>query len=376
MGSSNYLSVPRWRMLCAVVAAALTTVTLAGCGAVTGQLALPEVVPGGVVGTLFVDKDHNGQHRRGEPGLEGWKVGVYGTGPLPLAETTTDAKGRFQFTEVKGLAGEEAVLKYAPHIEAPGAFDASTSQLHQHLEVRLGGSFAVPVDDYTLCWRLNDCDLDLPDLVPVLELGETARAEYPGTKEWYLDTLEKPGRVLLRFASMTSNMGEGMLHVVALKPPSEATTQPVQQRIYGDYTVFARDAGNFVYHPQHEHFHLDRFETYELRPVKSPKVVASGTKVSFCLTDIAKVPGRPERPPMSLSLDLPPLSCGTREQGISAGFTDYYGPKLPDQWVDVTDVPTGEYELVLTSDPDNVMVESDETNNTVRFPLHYKNPLR
>lgn len=332
---------------------------------------------GGVTGVLFVDANHNDQYDRGEAPLGGWRVGAFGTGPLPLQETTTDDDGRFIVASISGLADDRAVLKYAPHVVAPGAFDASTSQLQQSLDVRLGESVAVPVDDFTLCEELSKCpEVRLPDLVPILDLGEPASSDYPGTKEWYLDTQEKPGRVLLRFASMTSNGGDGLLHVVALDPPSDSSTQPVQQRVYGDHTLYARTAGNFVYHPTHEHFHLDRFETYELHPAGSPNVVASGTKVSFCLTDNAAVPDRPPAPPAALSLNLPPMSCGTREQGISPGFTDYYGPRLPDQWVDVTDVPTGDYSLVLTSDPDDVLLESDETNNTISLPLHYTNPLK
>lgn len=118
------------------------------------------------------------------------------------------------------------------------------------------------------------------------------------------------------------------------------------------------------------------FESYklELRPVSSETVVATGSKVSFCLTDVVAVPGHPTPAPDALKLDLPPMDCGPEEQGISAGFTDYYGPTLADQWIDVTDVPTGDYELVFTSDPDNVLIESDETNNAVSFSLHYTNP--
>lgn len=360
--------------LAGAVAVLAVSIPVAACSGVPA-LEAPTPVADGVVGVMFVDRDHDGRHDDDEPALAAWKVGVYGTGPLPLKEATTDEDGRFQLADVEGLVGDAATLKFAPHVEAPGAFDASTSQLHQHREVRLGESVVVPVDDYTLCARLEGCNVDLADLVPVLQLRDKPEANYPGTKDWYLDTKERPGRVLLRFASMTSNLGTGLLHVVALQPPSEATSQPVQQRIYGDHRVFARTAGDFVYHPSHKHFHLDNFETYQLRPAGSPDAVASGTKVSFCLTDIAAVPGRPAPPAAALTLDLPPMSCGTREQGISPGHTDYYGPTLADQWIDVTEVPTGDYELVLTSDPNNVILESDESNNTVSLPLQYTNPL-
>lgn len=364
----------RWARLAGMTAVAALALSTAACSGVTLQL--PDAVAGGVAGVLFIDRDHDGKHDSDEPTLPDWQVGIYGTGPLPLQETMTDAEGRFTLAEVKGLTGDAATLKYAPHVDAPGAFDESTSQLHLHLDVRLGQSIPVPVDDFAVCEKLEDCDVALPDLEPVLELGGTPNPDYPGTRQWYLDTEEQPGRVLMRFASMTSNMGRGLLHFTALEPASNATTQPVQQRIYGEHEVFVRTAGEFVYHPEHDHIHLDDFESYELelRQAGTPTVVATGTKVSFCLTDIAPVPGH-EAAPTALSLDIVPLECGEHEQGISAGWTDYYGPLLADQWIDVTDVPTGDYELVFTSDPDNVILEADETNNVVSFPLHYTNPL-
>lgn len=364
----------RCRHVAGLLTAVAIAVSVAACGG-GGALALPDSVPDGVTGVLFVDRDHDGKHSGDEPALAGWQVGLYGTSPVALVETTTDDEGRFAFAGVDGLAGDDATLKFAPHLDAPGAFDVSRSQVHQRLNVQLGDSVAVAVRDFTLCERLDGCAVDLPDLVPILELSDTPVPEYPGTAEWYLDTTEKPGRVLMRFASMTSNIGDGLLHVVALEPPSNAETQPTQQRLYGESSVYVRPAGSFIFHPEHDHFHLDRFETYELRPAGQPEVVASGTKASFCLTDIAIVPDRPEVPPPALTLDLPPMTCGTREQGISPGFTDYYGPALAGQWIDVTDVPSGAYDLVLTSDPDNILVEADETNNTISLPLQYTNPL-
>jgi hypothetical protein len=49
--------------------------------------------------------------------------------------------------------------------------------------------------------------------------------------------------------------------------------------------------------------------------------------------------------------------------GISPGFRDVYGEWLSYQWVDVSAVQPGNYKLGSRVDPDNVIVESNESNN-------------
>ena len=51
-------------------------------------------------------------------------------------------------------------------------------------------------------------------------------------------------------------------------------------------------------------------------------------------------------------------------QGIDVGYADVYSRDLPNQWIDVSSVPNGDYWLEITTDPDNRIQESNETNNT------------
>ncbi len=53
--------------------------------------------------------------------------------------------------------------------------------------------------------------------------------------------------------------------------------------------------------------------------------------------------------------------------GISPGWRDIYGSGVAFQWVDVSDVKPGTYWLAASSDPNNAVVESNETNNGVAF---------
>jgi hypothetical protein len=93
-------------------------------------------------------------------------------------------------------------------------------------------------------------------------------------------------------------------------------------------------------------------------------VIASGAKISFCLLDVTlhdgSLPGSPNNGEYG--------SCGST-QGISVGWADVYDDSLADQWIDVTDVPDGDYWLESVVDRNNRIAESDETNNVTRIKI-------
>lgn len=140
-----------------------------------------------------------------------------------------------------------------------------------------------------------------------------------------------PGRRdLLRFALNSPNLGEGDLHL-------------------GD------PSGNplFQYSPCHQHFHFESYAYYELRKLDGT-VVAPGRKQAFCLLDYS---------PLGDDSKESQYDCGY--QGISAGWSDIYDDYLPCQWVDITDVPPGEYDLVVKLNHQRVLAESNYDNNEV-----------
>jgi len=63
----------------------------------------------------------------------------------------------------------------------------------------------------------------------------------------------------------------------------------------------------------------------------------------------------------------PKYHCGN--QGITTGWADTYTAWLDCQWLDVTDVPAGDYTLRLTLDPTGMLRERDTTNNVVEVPV-------
>jgi hypothetical protein len=56
-------------------------------------------------------------------------------------------------------------------------------------------------------------------------------------------------------------------------------------------------------------------------------------------------------------------------QGISAGWGDDYPGRLDGQWVDVTGVPPGDYELVVIVNPAGRIREIGDAPNVVSVPV-------
>jgi hypothetical protein len=142
-------------------------------------------------------------------------------------------------------------------------------------------------------------------------------------------------RTLLRFSLRTPNAGIGDLFL-------------------GDPT------GNdlFVYSPCHDHFHFEGYARYRLLDLEMNEV-ATGHKQAFCLLDFEQL--SPNANPVAQ------YDCGW--QGIQAGWADTYDKDLPCQWVDVTDVPPGQYLLEVIVNGDHTLGESDYTNNYALIPV-------
>ncbi|XP_034558215.1 protein-lysine 6-oxidase-like [Notolabrus celidotus] len=143
-------------------------------------------------------------------------------------------------------------------------------------------------------------------------------------------------RVLLRFPQKVKNQG---------------TTDflPVKPRYQWDW------------HSCHQHFHsMDAFSNYDLLDTISGRKVAEGHKASFCLEDTGCDAGFRRR-----------YACTSHTQGLSPGCHDVYAANIDCQWIDITDVPPGNYILKVTVNPNFHVPESDFTNNIVRCDITY-----
>lgn len=189
-----------------------------------------------------------------------------------------------------------------------------------------------------------------------------------------IDTTTLPGRVLLRFSNGVANVGKGRLELKGGSINGNGTRN-VYQRIYSSHGGFtSRLAGSFTYHPEHSHTHFNNVASYKLRKIVGTtgigSIVAQSEKVSFCLYDESVYNSG-----LPYYSNYPRYrSCGSSIQGISVGWVDVYDRSLPGQWIDITNVPSGNYWLESTADPENKILESNETNNTSRIKVSINNP--
>lgn len=170
----------------------------------------------------------------------------------------------------------------------------------------------------------------------------------------------------LRFGNTIVNVGKGPLELRANPNPDEEVSI-VYQRVY--YTQWeaktAHEVGRFIYHPPHYHWHLDDFVRYEIWS-SSPQgvlghLLQSSGKISYCMSDVDPAQD------VALAGSQAPspiyLICENQRQGLSVGWTDVYEYWYEGQSLDVGDLTPGTYALRNIVDPDNIVRETDESNN-------------
>ena len=198
---------------------------------------------------------------------------------------------------------------------------------------------------------------DLPDLVlHIPTLAQNAREELGSFKTTACELqpsdlcVSGPGtRRLLRFSVLALNRGTAD---VFLGTPSDSDPR-------------------FVYSACHMHYHFESFAKYELRERGGTTVVANGQKRSFCVEDTQPDPDFPQSQTCNADPDcngsglcisgVCKYNCGY--QGVQPGWGDLYPSDLPCQWIDVTDVPAGDYDLWVLLNTQQLLPESDYTND-------------
>lgn len=145
--------------------------------------------------------------------------------------------------------------------------------------------------------------------------------------------IDTPGtRLLLRFGVVTANIGDVDLRMG--RPDDNLEL--------------------FEYSDCHEHYHFERYADYQL--MSGPDVVSVGRKQAFCLMDSARY--LEDDPTVNRRAQY---QCGF--QGISRGWQDTYHSRLDCQWIDVTDLAPGAYDLAVQINPDRIIEEKRYDNN-------------
>jgi hypothetical protein len=155
-----------------------------------------------------------------------------------------------------------------------------------------------------------------------------------------------PGpRALLRFSVFAVN--EGTEDLVLGMPPGN---------------VYPPNHGEFVYSACHNHYHFNTFARYELRQRGTTTVIAPGQKRSFCVEDTRAATSTA---PAKYCCRA---ACGNL-QGVQVGWGDLYPSTLACQWIDITGIAPGDYDLCVFLNTAQLIVETNYNDDSGCVPV-------
>jgi hypothetical protein len=179
---------------------------------------------------------------------------------------------------------------------------------------------------------------------------------------------------LIRFSNTIWNRGPGVLELFG-EFNRQNDTVLVTQNIYTEeQSIIEHTAGEFEFHASHGHWHWEGFSLYEVWTVREDgslqHLLASSDKVGYCVRDIARQ--AEQLIDESSTSNRGYNSCFWARQGLSVGWNDTYRDHIPGQIVDITPLPDGLYAFKSTVDPENIIVESEDANNSavIYFSLY------
>lgn len=184
----------------------------------------------------------------------------------------------------------------------------------------------------------------------------------------------------LRWDLIVRNAGPGPLEIRAY-PESEAPTDAYQAIYSSDGRYALERVGDARFSSAHGHVHvrgMDEARLYTIEPDRSPgRLVGKLPEKGYCPLDIldpsfgtpADGPARYVYPGTCDAEDnrdpQDPLYPGEQyfRMGISSGWADIYPWTIPDQYIDITNVPDGRYLLVYRVNVAGQIEEANRSNN-------------
>ena len=152
----------------------------------------------------------------------------------------------------------------------------------------------------------------------------------------------------LRFTAIIINVGQGPFQVFGHdKTNGEFFVDQHIKNSDGTWTSHSTAARMYFAGDGHNHWHLRDLESYEFQSTTN-STNRAGEKHGFCFFDNyvhdLSLPGAPQ------SLQYPKGKCGKIDStqvttGLSVGYGDRYTKNLPDQYINITGLPAGDYTL-------------------------------
>lgn len=188
----------------------------------------------------------------------------------------------------------------------------------------------------------------------------------------------------LRLTSGPVNVGSGPfdMRFTFIDDIADGTAEPAYLRgpifqtiHYSDGSEVQREAGTYIFHTTHAHFHDENILTYEGfevvdREAGTLEKFGSGTKSGFCPAD--QLFGDWFRFDQAIRGDFgegdtPTGNCFDPKDGLlglTSGWGDVYRWQRPGQYVEFAGQDDGLYVIRSTVDAENAILETDETDNT------------
>lgn len=283
-------------------------------------------------------------------------LGVRGSAEPKIADATGQ---QYEASLADGYDGYKIRVTYIDERGRRKTLTSATVDIRRHVvshATRLPDLVSTPPDDV---W-IHRAGTDNVRLLPV-----------DGTQNVYQN--DRP-MLLMAFRSSVQNIGAGPLDVSGnpqLADAADATSHDTWQRTLtseNEWVNLTKPPVRYETADGHLHFHLMKLAEYSLWDEFGQTRIQTAPKVGFCLQDSYVIPGATEPNTTVAYFD----NCRSEQpdateltMGISAGVMDIYERDMPFQWVDVSDVRPGLYRLAGQVDPDDVIWESDETNNGI-----------
>lgn len=185
---------------------------------------------------------------------------------------------------------------------------------------------------------------------------------------------EKEQKVL-RFSTDVMNIGKGPLDMTGVRAstqdPELKVTQNILQADGTQRKVNTTAVMRYSAADEHDHFHVQEYERYQLRPI-GESAWRGSHKEGFCLRDDANLAGKHE----SRYVDL---DCGEDEkdtalqvgEGQSEGWVDVYDWYLPGQYVELAGLSLpGDFCVAADVDPQQHLTEETRNNNSTSALVH------